>query len=320
MAEPYPEIEPHASGLLDVGDGNQIFWEESGNPQGIPVVALHGGPGGKASPLRRRFFDPAAYRIVQFDQRGCGRSLPHIADPAADLRVNTTWHLVADLERLREHLGVERWQVFGGSWGSTLGLAYAQEHPERVTGLVLHSIWLANAQDAIWSFGGALGNLFPEEWERFLEPLPVAERHDPLAAYHRLLAGSDQATRVRLAKAWSGWELSISSLRPRPELKELLDSDDAFLLAFTGLVVHYMRHHCWLAEDQLIDNAPRLAGIPTTIVHGRYDVVCPVVGAVRLHRALPGSTLVIVPDAGHSGYEPGTLSALIEATDGHADA
>ncbi|RJQ79239.1 prolyl aminopeptidase [Pseudonocardiaceae bacterium YIM PH 21723] len=318
MPELYPEIEPHQSGLLDVGDGNRIYWEESGNPDGKPVVFLHGGPGGGSSPKHRRLFDPAAYRIVLLDQRGCGRSLPHVKDPEADWSVNTTWHLVADLELLREHLGIERWQVFGGSWGSTLGLAYAETHPERVTELVLRGVWLVDSQDYHWAFGGPLANLFPEEWERFMEPMPVGERHDPLAAYHRLLNSPDHEIKMRAARAWTRWEMSHVWLLPKPEVLAKQEADDAFILAHTGLEVHYLRHHCWLAEDQLIDNADRLAGIPMTIVHGRYDVVCPVRSAVRLHERLPGSTLVIVPDAGHSFDEPGTLSALIEATDGYA--
>ncbi|RJQ79241.1 prolyl aminopeptidase [Pseudonocardiaceae bacterium YIM PH 21723] len=315
MRQLYPAVEPHASGLLDVGDGNQIYWEESGNPQGRPVVFLHGGPGGGSSPTHRRLFDPAAYRIVVLDQRGCGRSLPHLSDAAADIEVNTTWHLVADLERLREHLGIDRWQVFGGSWGSTLALAYAQEHPDRVTELVLRGIWLVDPDYFHWHFGGPLGNLFPEEWERFLEPVPVAERINPTTAYHRLLTSPDADVRLAAARAWTRWEMSHAWLLPAE-----LDAFDSpgYAIAYARLEVHYMRHRCWLAEDQLIDNAGRIAHIPTTIVHGRYDVICPVRSAVRLHRALPESKLVIVDDAGHAYNEPGILDALIEATDRYA--
>ncbi|RJQ79240.1 prolyl aminopeptidase [Pseudonocardiaceae bacterium YIM PH 21723] len=312
MAELYPEIEPHASGLLDVGDGNRIYWEECGNPQGKPVVFLHGGPGGGSSPTHRRLFDPAAYRIVLLDQRGCGRSEPSAGEPGVDLSTNTTWHLVADLELLRAHLGIDRWQVFGGSWGTTLALAYAQEHPDRVTELVLRGVWLADEQYFQWHNGGALANLFPEEWERFLELVPDAERHYPLAAYSRLLSSADDTVRLTAAQAWTRWGMSHAWLLPRPLGQPVL--------AASVLEVHYKMHRAWLAEDQLIDNAHRIAHIPTTIVQGRYDVICPPRMALRLHRALPESTLVIVPDAGHAFDEPGTLDALLEATDGYAHA
>ncbi|MBF6420769.1 prolyl aminopeptidase [Nocardia farcinica] len=312
--ELYPPIEPFDSGMLDVGDGQRVYWEVSGNPEGKPVVFLHGGPGGGTAPLHRRFFDPACYRIVLFDQRGCGRSTPHIAD-GADLSVNTTWHLVADIEALREHLGVERWQVFGGSWGSTLALAYAQRHPERVTEMVLRGVFLLRRKEIDWYYNGAAGYVYPDEWEKFLAPVPAGERDgDLVAAYHRLLASPDPAVVERAAVAWSVWEGSTSSLLPHPD-RVAETAEPRFAIAFARIENHYFRHGGFLAEGQLLRDIDRIAHLPVEIVQGRHDIVCPAVSAWELHRAWPGSRLHIVDDAGHAANEPGIVHHLVEATD-----
>ncbi len=314
MRTPYPEIEPYTNGQLDVGDGQQMYFEVSGNPDGKPVVFLHGGPGGATSPKNRRVFDPAAYRIVLLDQRGCGLSTPHVTD-GADLSVNTTQHLIADIETLRVHLGIERWQVFGGSWGSTLSLAYAQEHPQRVTELVLRGIFLLRRSEIDWYYNGGAAHLFPELWEDFLAPIPEAERDDDLVeAYHRLLHSPDGPTAERAAVAWSSWEGATSSLLPRPE-RVAENSEPRFALAFARIENHYFRHGGFLGEGQLLRRADRLAGIPGVIVQGRYDVVCPATSAWALHQAWPDAQLHIIDDAGHSFDEPGITHALIEATD-----
>ncbi|NCT92261.1 prolyl aminopeptidase [Cellulomonas sp. APG4] len=310
----YPEIEPYASGMLNVGDGHAVYWETSGNPQGKPVVFLHGGPGGGTNPAQRRLFDPERYRIVLLDQRMCGRSTPHAAAPDADLSANTTWQLVADLERLREHLGIERWQVFGGSWGSTLALAYAQTHPTRVTELVLRGIFTLRRSELDWYYEGGAAALFPDLWESFVAPIPSAERGSMIEAYHRALTDPDPAVHLPAGVAWTTWEASTVTLRPRPELVETM-AEPAHALAFARIENHYFRHGGWMTEGQLIAGAPALAGIPTVIVQGRYDVCTPATTAWDLHRALPGSELVLVPDAGHAYDEPGTLDALITATD-----
>ena len=314
MRTPYPEIEPYTNGQLDVGDGQQMYFEVSGNPDGKPVVFLHGGPGGATSPKNRRVFDPAAYRIVLLDQRGCGLSTPHVAD-GADLSVNTTPKLIADIETLRVHLGIERWQVFGGSWGSTLSLAYAQEHPQRVTELVLRGIFLLRRSEIDWYYNGGAAHLFPELWEDFLAPIPEAERDDDLVeAYHRLLHSPDGPTAERAAVAWSSWEGATSSLLPRPE-RVAENSEPRFALAFARIENHYFRHGGFIDEGQLLRRADRLAGIPGVIVQGRYDVVCPATSAWALHQAWPDAQLHIIEDAGHSSDEPGITHALIEATD-----
>ena len=310
----YPAIEPYASGRLDVGDGQQMYWETSGNPVGKPVVFLHGGPGGATSPKHRTVFDPAAYRIVLLDQRGCGKSLPHVAD-GADLTANTTHNLVADVEALREHLSIAHWQVFGGSWGSTLALAYAQTHPQRVTELVLRGIFLLRRSEIDWFYNGGAAHLFPEQWEGFLSPVPADERDgDLVAAYHRLLHSADAAVAERAAIAWTSWESATSSLLPRPE-RVAAASEPRSALAFARIENHYFRHGGFLEEAQLLRDAPALHGIPGMIVQGRYDVVCPVASAWELHEAWPGSELVVVADAGHSFDEPGITHQLLEATD-----
>lgn len=310
----YPEIQPFRFGHLDVGDGQQVYWELSGNPDGKPVVFLHGGPGGGTDPAYRQFFDPAAYRIVLFDQRGCGRSTPHVAD-GADLSVNTTDRLLADIEMLRDHLDVERWQVFGGSWGSTLALAYAQKHPHRVTELVLRGIFLLRRSEIDWYYNGGAAHLFPELWEQFLAPVPEQERDgDLVEAYHRLLHANDVEIATRAAIAWSAWEGATSSLLPKPE-RIAESSEPRFALAFARIENHYFHHRGFLDEGQLLRDAARLEGIPGVIVQGRYDVVCPATSAWALHRAWPGSQLDIVGDAGHSALEPGIVDRLVRATD-----
>ncbi|MFD4442857.1 prolyl aminopeptidase [Nocardia sp. NPDC058519] len=310
----YPEIEPFEQGLLDVGDGQSVYWEVSGNPDGKPVVFVHGGPGGGTGPLQRRFFDPAVYKIVLFDQRGCGKSMPHIAD-GAPLDTNTTPNLIADMESLRAHLGLERWQVFGGSWGSTLGLAYAQAHPERVTELVLRGIFLLRRKEIDWYYNGAAGTVYPAEWAKFLAPVPAGERDDDLVeVYHRLLHSPDPQVALDAAVAWSTWEGATSSLLPQPD-RVAETAEARFALAFARIENHYFRHGGFLDEGQLLADIDRIADIPGVIVQGRHDIVCPAVSAWDLHNAWPSSTLHIVEDAGHTAHEPGITHHLVESTD-----
>ncbi|MBX3125200.1 MAG: prolyl aminopeptidase [Polyangiaceae bacterium] len=311
----YPELQPFATGTLPVGDGHELYYEQSGNPQGKPVVFLHGGPGGGTDPKQRRFFDPERYRIVLFDQRGCGKSTPH-----ASLVGNTTWHLVSDIEALRERLGIERWQVFGGSWGSTLALAYAQQHPERVTELVLRGIFLLRRSELLWFYQEGTSRLFPEAWESFLEPIPLVERGDLISAYHRRLTHEDPEVRLRAARAWSVWEATTSHLYVDPA-HVAHSGESEFSLAFARIECHYFINGGFLrSESQLLDDAERIRHIPTIIVQGRYDVVCPAQSAWELSRALPDAELRIVPDSGHSAFEPGIVSELVLATDRYARA
>jgi proline iminopeptidase len=306
----YPEIEPYRTGRLRVSEIHELYFEECGNPAGRPVVFVHGGPGGGVEPKYRRFFDPAAYRIVLFDQRGCGQSTPH-----AELRDNTTWHLVSDMEKVRAHLGIDRWQVFGGSWGSTLGLAYAESHPERVTELVLRGIFLLRKSEIDWFYQRGADALFPDAWEGYLAPIPEAERGDLLHAYYRRLTSEDPQVQRQAAKAWSVWEGSTSCLFPNRELI-LKTGGDLFALAFARIECHYFVNHGFLdPETRLLDEVGRIRHIPAVIVQGRYDVVCPMRSAWALHRAWPEADLRIVPDAGHSALEPGITHELIEATD-----
>jgi proline iminopeptidase len=304
----YPPLETHADGMLDVGDGHRVYWEVSGNPDGKPVVFVHGGPGAGTSPLQRRFFDPAAYRIVLFDQRGCGRSIPHVATVDPDEH-NTTWHLVADMEALREHLGIERWQLFGGSWGVTLALAYAQTHPSRVTEIILRGVFLLRRSELDWLYRGGAGAVFPEEWARFSSLVPSG---DILEGYQRLLR--DPARAAEAAAAWSNWEGAVVSLTPNPNLAASY-GDPRFAIAFAKLALHYFLHDGWLADEQLVRDAGKLAGIPGRIVQGRYDIVTPPVTAWDLHRAWPESTLTMLPRAGHAITDYGVLDALLNATD-----
>ncbi|OZM75219.1 prolyl aminopeptidase [Amycolatopsis antarctica] len=314
MDELYPPIQATASGRLDVGDGNSVFWEESGNPGGKPVVVVHGGPGSGLAPMSRRHFDPARYRIVQFDQRGCGRSTPRIGTPESDLSVNTTWHLVADMERLREHLGIDRWQLLGGSWGATLALAYAQAHPGRVTEIVLRGVFTARRAELHWIYEGGAAHLYPEEWQDYLAPVPADERGDLLGAYQKLLRHNDPAVRERAAIAWSAWEGAIVSVVPQDAFRAGYASA-AYAIPFAGIALHYFAHDCWLDEGQLIRDAGRLGGIPGVIVQGRFDAVCPPVTAYELHLAWPGSRLELLDGAGHAVDDPGVLHEIRTATD-----
>ena len=314
MRDRYPEIEPYDQGMLDVGDGQRLYWECSGDPDGKPAVALHGGPGSGSSPGRRRDFDPSAYRIIQFDQRGCGRSTPHAGDPATDLSANTTHHLIRDIERLREHLGVERWLVWGASWGVTLGLAYAERYPERVSEMVLISITMTRPADVHWLAHEA-GRFFPAEWERFRAGVPEPERDgDLVAAYDRLLnAHPDPAVRERAARDWTAWEDALLSLDEGYEVPNPRWADDAYRMAFARLVTHYFHHAAFLEDDELLRNAGRLAGIPGVLIHGRLDIQGPPDVAWRLAQAWPDAELHLVA-AGHSGDDE-TRTHILEATD-----
>jgi proline iminopeptidase len=306
----YPAIEPYDAGTLQVSPLHSMYYEQCGNPRGKPVVFLHGGPGAGCNPKCRLFFDPAAYRIVLFDQRGCGRSAPH-----AELRENTTWELVADIERLRENLRIDRWQVFGGSWGSTLALAYAESHPERVTELVLRGIFMLRSRELEWFYQSGCDVVFPDAWEAYLAAIPESEHGDLIGAYHRRLVDPDPQVRLAAARAWSIWEASTSFLLPD---RAYIDSSaaDRFALAFARIENHYFVNRGFFErDDQLLHHAQRLHGIPAVIVQGRYDVVCPMRSAWDLHRAWPQAKLEIVPDAGHSAFESGITDALIRATD-----
>ncbi|PKL77108.1 MAG: prolyl aminopeptidase [Candidatus Melainabacteria bacterium HGW-Melainabacteria-1] len=308
--ELFPALEANFSEFLEVGDGHRLYYEESGNPDGQPVVFLHGGPGGGAVARYRRFFDPEHYRIILFDQRGAGKSLPH-----AGLEANTTWDLVRDIEKLREKLGVTRWLVFGGSWGSTLALSYAITHPERVMGLILRGIFLCRPWEIQWLYQQGASRLFPDAFDDYLAVIPAAERHDLVAAYHRRLTSEDEAVRLGAAKAWSVWEAATSKLFPDPKLMSDFE-EDHFALAFARIECHYFSHNAFFEGDNwLLENLEPIRDIPGRIVHGRYDVVCPVQNAWELHQRWPESQLTIVPDAGHSAMEPGNLHALIEATE-----
>ena len=308
----YPAIRPYRTGRLRVSPVHELYFEESGNPKGKPVVFLHGGPGGGTDPKMRRFFNPRRYRIVLFDQRGCGKSTPH-----ASLVDNTTWDLVADIEKLREHLGVKRWQVFGGSWGSTLALAYAQKHPERVTELVLRGIFLLRKSEIDWFYQHETGaaSLFPDRWEPYLAQIPPAERDDMVGAYYKRLTSRSARVRGAAAEAWSKWEAATSYLRASE--KDIAKFDDPDLAAaFARIECHYFVNKGFLeSEDQLLRDVPRIRHIPAAIVQGRYDVVCPMRSAWALHRAWPEANLHVVPDAGHSAFEPGISRALVAATD-----
>jgi proline iminopeptidase len=311
----YPPVEPYATGMLDVGDGQQLYWEECGNPSGKPVVFLHGGPGGGIQPKVRRLFDPARYRIVLFDQRGCGRSRPHASEFGADLSTNTTWHLVADIERLRQYRGIDRWQVFGGSWGSALALAYAEQHPDRVSELVLRGIFTLRRSELDFYYNVGAGQLFPERYEMFLAPLGGRSfAGDTISAYHELLFDRDPAVHEPAAVAWSTWEAATITLEQDDSLIAEF-SDPIYALAFARIENHYFVHRGWLSEGQLIANAGRLAGVPGVIVQGRYDLATPAVTAYDLHQAWPEAEFTIVPAAGHAFSEPGIVDALVAATD-----
>jgi proline iminopeptidase len=306
----FPALEPSSSGTLRVSELHTLHFEECGSPDGNPVVVLHGGPGGGINPLLRRFHDPTAHRVVLFDQRGCGRSTPH-----AELRENTTWDLVGDIECLREHLGIERWQVFGGSWGSTLALAYAETHPERVTELVLRGLFTLRRAELLWFYQDGASWLFPEAWEAFTAPIPEAERGDMMSAYHRRLTHEDPEVRLEAARAWSVWEGSTLSLLDDPERVRHFSNPD-YALAFARIECHYFVHGGFFARDgQLIENLGRIAHLPAKLIQGRYDVCTPARTAFEVKRAWPAAELTIVPDAGHAVSEPGIVDALVRATE-----
>ncbi len=312
-AQFYPPIEPFEHGMLDVGDGHRIYWERCGNPRGKPAVFLHGGPGSGCSPDQRRLFDPAKYCVTLFDQRGCGRSTPH-----ASLEANTTWHLVADIERMRVSAGAERWLVFGGSWGSTLALAYAQTHAERVSALILRGIFTLRREELRWFYQKGASWLFPDEWEHFVAPIAPAERHDLVAAYHRLLTGGDEPAKLRAAVAWSQWEGRTITLLPDPQF-DRSHSNAHFALAFARIENHYFVNHGFMDEGQLLRDAHKLGAIPGVIVQGRYDCCTPAKTAWDLHRAWPQAEFHLIADAGHAFKEPGILDRLIRATDRFAN-
>ncbi len=304
----YPEIKPYARHTLAVEAPHELYVDESGMPEGLPVVFIHGGPGGGCDALSRRFFDPTLYRIVTFDQRGCGRSTPH-----ASLENNTTAHLVADMEKIREHLGIEQWVLFGGSWGSTLALAYAQAHPERVLGLVLRGIFLCRPQDLQWFYQEGASHVFPDYWEDYIAPIPAAERAELIPAFYKRLTGDDQIAQMHAAKAWSVWEGRTATLRPNPNVVERF-GDPRRALAMARIECHYFMHQIFLEEGQLLRDMHKISHLPGVIVHGRYDMVCPLDNAWDLHKRWPNSELVIVRDAGHAAGEPGIADALVRAT------
>ena len=305
----YPPIEPYRQERLKVGGGHEVYFEECGNPAGKPVAIVHGGPGGGCNTAMRRYHDPARYRIVLFDQRGCGRSLPH-----ASLEANTTWHLVADMELLRKHLGIERWQLFGGSWGSTLSLAYAQRQPERVSELVLRGIFLLRREELRWFYQGGCSWMFPEAFEEFKRIIPEEERGDMIAAYHRRLTGPDRHLQIAAARAWSVWEGSTLSLLQDAERVKLFGAD-SYAIAFARIECHYFINRGFFErDDELVLGAARIRHLPCVIVHGRYDVVTPVKNAWDLTRVWPEAELRIIADAGHAMTEPGSVHELVSAT------
>ncbi len=306
----FPEIEPYKTGRLAVSGGHELYFEESGNAQGTPVVFLHGGPGGGTEPKHRRYFDPARYRIVLFDQRGCGRSTPF-----ASLHENTTWDLVGDIESLRSHLGIDRWSVFGGSWGSTLALAYAETHPERVANLVLRGIFLLRPEEIRWFYQEGASWIYPDAWADFVGLIPEEERADLLRAYYKRLTSADASEQRLAAKVWSVWEGRTSCLVPNTDLIARTGEDE-FALAFARIEAHYFIHGGWLTEGRgLLANVDKVRNIPAVVVQGRYDVVCPMKSAWDLSRAWPEADLRIVPEAGHAASEPGTVHELVSATD-----
>lgn len=308
MLQLYPEIKPYVAHTVNVDPPHVLHVEECGNPDGVPVVFVHGGPGAGCEEYHRRFFDPQVYRIVLFDQRGCGRSTPH-----ASLENNTTPALVADMETIRTQLGIEKWVVFGGSWGSTLGLVYAETYPERVLGLVLRGIFLCRKQDIDWFYQDGCHRVFPDYWSYFLRPIPEEERGNMLDAYHKRLIGDDEVARMAAAKAWSIWEGRCATLVPRQSVVDHFASPHT-ALSLARIECHYFVNDSFMSQDQILRNADRLADIPGVIVHGRYDMVCPVDQAWALHQAWPQAELKIIPDAGHSATEPGIVDALVKAT------
>lgn len=310
MRAPYDPIEPYDRGMLGVSAVHNLYYEQCGNPNGQPIVFLHGGPGGGIVPIYRQFFDPQAYRIILFDQRGAGKSTPH-----ASLEENTTWHLVEDIETLRKHLGVEDWAVFGGSWGSTLALAYAETHPACVRALILRGIFLCRKTEIDWFYQEGASAIFPEAWEEFSRVIPEPERSDMLSAYHKRLTGADKAGQLAAARAWSVWEGSTSKLYPDQDLINHFGEPE-LALALARIECHYFMNNCFFdSGNYLLENVGRIQHIPAVTVQGQYDIVCPMMSAWALHRAWPEAELRVVPDAGHSATEPGITSELVAATD-----
>lgn len=310
MANLYPEIEPFDTGMLTVSDIHTIYYERCGNPDGIPVVFLHGGPGGGLIPMYRQFFDPAVYQVILFDQRGSGKSTPH-----AELRENTTWDLINDIEGLRVKFGVDKWYVFGGSWGSTLGLAYAETHPGRCRGLILRGIFLTRKKELEWFYQYGASEIFPDFWERYRDEIPEDERGDFISAYHKRLTSENESVQLSAARAWSVWEGSTSKLYPDKDLMNHWEGEHE-ALSLARIECHYFVNNSFFpTEDYLLENVGKIRHIPTVIVQGRYDVVCPITSAWDLHRAFPEAELVVVPDAGHSVSEKGIMSALVEVMD-----
>ncbi|MBF2014503.1 MAG: prolyl aminopeptidase [Rivularia sp. T60_A2020_040] len=310
MRELYPPRVAYQEGKLQVSDLHTIYFEESGNPQGKPIVVLHGGPGGGCPDYYRQYFNPEKWRLIMFDQRGCGKSTPH-----AELRENTTWDLVGDIEKLRKHLGIEKWVVFGGSWGSTLSLAYSQTHPQRCTGLILRGIFMLRQQELHWFYQEGASNIFPDAWEEYLKPIPLEERDNLLTAYYQRLTSENQKIRLEAAKAWSIWEASTSKLFLDKSLMQTF-GESAFADAFARIECHYFVNKGFFErEDQLLLNINKIRHIPAVIVQGRYDVVCPMISAWELHKVWSEAEFIVVPDAGHSMSEPGIQTALINATD-----
>lgn len=310
MREFYPEIDVNQSGMLKVSDIHTLYWEDCGNPKGQPILFLHGGPGGGIDPAYRRFFDPQAYRIILFDQRGSGKSTP-----CAELKENTTWDLVADIEKIREMLGIEKWVVFGGSWGSTLSLTYAITHPERCHALVLRGIFLCRPSEIKWFYQEGASQIFPDVWEQYLNVIPANERNDMVTAYYKRLTSSDEKTRLEAAKAWSKWEAATSRLIVDPKAIDEFE-DPEYALSFARIECHYFMNNAFFkTKNWILENIEKIRHIPSVIIQGRYDVVCPATSAWELHRAWPEAEFKIIADAGHSMSEPGIRSALIEATD-----
>ncbi|GGC08487.1 proline iminopeptidase [Marinobacterium zhoushanense] len=305
----YPDIQINQDYSLATDDGHRLYIEESGNPAGIPVLFVHGGPGGGCAPTHRRFFNPDKYRIILFDQRGCGRSTPH-----ASLHNNTTSALISDMELIRDHLNIDQWLLFGGSWGSTLSLAYAQAHPDRACGLILRGIFLCRKQDIDWFYQRGASAIFPDFWQDYLEPIPEAEHQDLLSAYYKRLISDNELIRMAAAKAWSVWEGRCSTLDPNPEVVDHF-SDPHFALAMARIEAHYFINEAFLKPNQILEDCKHIRSIPTTIVHGRYDMVCPIEQAFALYHQLPQAELHIVRDAGHSAFEPGIIDNLVNATD-----
>ncbi len=314
MTDLYPEIEPYEQGVLGVDDGNLVYWETCGNPHGKPAVVLHGGPGSGCSPWHRRLFDPSAYRLVLFDQRNCGQSTPHASALDTDLTSNTTAHLITDMEQLRQHLEVDRWLVLGGSWGSTLALAYAERYPERVTAMILFGITTGRHKEIDWLFRGGVAIFFPEQWERLRTALPEAERDgDIVEAYYRRLNDANLTVRQRAAEAWCLWESATPAWPPSTRLAERF-TNPTFALAFARIVTHYMQHKLWLEDGSLLRDAYVLAGIPGILVNGRFDFQAPIANAWELHHVWPRAELVMVDNAGHAADNPGLTQELIRAT------